>query len=64
MQSRGRKETTTKLRSMRLQGLRDLRSDLYVHLNRLIKDNQAEINKILLGYGVPLIDEQDKPITQ
>ncbi|MDQ6435382.1 substrate-binding domain-containing protein [Mesorhizobium sp. LHD-90] len=33
-------------------------------LNRLIKDNQAEINKILLGYGVPLIDEQDKPITQ
>ncbi|MEQ1951148.1 substrate-binding domain-containing protein [Mesorhizobium sp. CN2-181] len=33
-------------------------------LNRLIKDNQAEINTLLLGYGVPLIDEQDKPITQ
>ncbi len=33
-------------------------------LNRVIKDNQAEINKILLEFGVPLIDEQDKPITQ
>lgn len=33
-------------------------------LNRFIKDNQAEINKILLGYNVPLIDEHDKPITQ
>ena len=33
-------------------------------LNRLIRDNQAEINKILLDYDVPLIDEQDKPITQ
>ena len=33
-------------------------------LNRVIKDNQAEINKILLEYNVPLIDEQDKPITQ
>ena len=33
-------------------------------LNRFIKDNQEEINKILLEYDVPLIDEQDKPITQ
>lgn len=33
-------------------------------LNKVIKDNQAEINKILLDYGVPLIDEHDKPITQ
>ena len=33
-------------------------------LNKVIQDNQAEINKILLDYGVPLIDEQDKPITQ
>lgn len=33
-------------------------------LNRFIKDNQAEINKILLSYNVPLIDEHDKPITQ
>lgn len=33
-------------------------------LNRVIKDNQEEINRILLEYGVPLIDEQDRPITQ
>ena len=33
-------------------------------LNQVIKENQTEINDILLGYGVPLIDEHDKPITQ
>jgi quinoprotein dehydrogenase-associated probable ABC transporter substrate-binding protein len=31
-------------------------------LNRLIKENQPAINKILLDYGVPLLDENDKPI--
>jgi quinoprotein dehydrogenase-associated probable ABC transporter substrate-binding protein len=31
-------------------------------LNRLIQDNQGEINKILLDYGVPLLDEQDHTI--
>jgi quinoprotein dehydrogenase-associated probable ABC transporter substrate-binding protein len=33
-------------------------------LNRLIRENQAAINRILLDYGVPLLDEQGKPITQ
>lgn len=33
-------------------------------LNQVIKENQGEINKILLEYNVPLIDEQNKPITQ
>ena len=33
-------------------------------LNQFIRDNQEEINKILLEYNVPLIDEQDNPITQ
>ncbi len=33
-------------------------------LNRLIRENQAEINAILLDYGVPLLDEQDKPISR
>jgi quinoprotein dehydrogenase-associated probable ABC transporter substrate-binding protein len=33
-------------------------------LNRVIKDNQAEINTLLLDFGVPLIDEHDKQITQ
>ena len=32
-------------------------------LNRLIQENQPEINKILLDYGVPLLDENDHPIT-
>src|SRR5215469_12636103 len=31
-------------------------------LNRLIQENQAEINRILLDYGVPLLDENNKPI--
>ncbi len=33
-------------------------------LNKVIRENQAEINKILLDYQVPLIDENNKPITQ
>ena len=32
-------------------------------LNRLIQENQLAINKILLDYGVPLLDENDRPIT-
>jgi quinoprotein dehydrogenase-associated probable ABC transporter substrate-binding protein len=33
-------------------------------LNKVIRENQPEINKILLSYNVPLIDEHDNPITQ
>ncbi len=32
-------------------------------LNRLIEENQPAINKILLEFGVPLLDENDQPIT-
>jgi quinoprotein dehydrogenase-associated probable ABC transporter substrate-binding protein len=32
-------------------------------LNRLIEENQPAINKILLDYGVPLLDENNRPIT-
>ncbi len=32
-------------------------------LNRLIQENQPAIDKILLDYGVPLLDEKDRPIT-
>jgi quinoprotein dehydrogenase-associated probable ABC transporter substrate-binding protein len=32
-------------------------------LNRLIQENQLAINKILLDYGVPLLDENDGPIS-
>jgi quinoprotein dehydrogenase-associated probable ABC transporter substrate-binding protein len=31
-------------------------------LNRLIQENQTEINKILLDFGVPLLDENNRPI--
>jgi quinoprotein dehydrogenase-associated probable ABC transporter substrate-binding protein len=32
-------------------------------LNRLIQENQPAINKLLLDFGVPLLDENDRPIT-
>jgi ABC-type amino acid transport substrate-binding protein len=31
-------------------------------LNRLIQENQPAINTILLDFGVPLLDENDRPI--
>jgi quinoprotein dehydrogenase-associated probable ABC transporter substrate-binding protein len=31
-------------------------------LNKLIAENQADINRLLLGFGVPLLDEKDRPI--
>ncbi|MCO5064471.1 MAG: substrate-binding domain-containing protein [Rhizobiaceae bacterium] len=33
-------------------------------LNTVIRENQAEINRIMLDYGVPIIDEQNRPITE
>jgi quinoprotein dehydrogenase-associated probable ABC transporter substrate-binding protein len=33
-------------------------------LNRLIAENQDAINKILIDYGIPIVDEQGNPITQ
>ena len=32
-------------------------------LNRMIPENQREIDAILLGFGLPLLDEKDQPIT-
>lgn len=32
-------------------------------LNRLIQENQGALNKILLDFGVPLLDENNQPIT-
>jgi quinoprotein dehydrogenase-associated probable ABC transporter substrate-binding protein len=32
-------------------------------LNRLIQENQAEINRIMLDYGIPLLDEDGRQIT-
>jgi mxaJ protein len=33
-------------------------------LNKLLRENQKEINGILLAFGIPLLDEQDQQITQ
>jgi quinoprotein dehydrogenase-associated probable ABC transporter substrate-binding protein len=33
-------------------------------LNQMIRDNQAAINQLLLGFGVPLLDENNTPITE
>ena len=32
-------------------------------LNRLIMENQAEINKLLISYNIPIFDEGNMPIT-
>ncbi|MGA7808679.1 substrate-binding domain-containing protein [Bradyrhizobium sp.] len=32
-------------------------------LNRLIQENQPEINRILLDFGIPLLDENNQPIS-
>jgi quinoprotein dehydrogenase-associated probable ABC transporter substrate-binding protein len=32
-------------------------------LNKLIMDNQAEINKLLISYNIPILDEGNAPIT-
>jgi quinoprotein dehydrogenase-associated probable ABC transporter substrate-binding protein len=32
-------------------------------LNRLIAENQPDLDRLLLSFGVPLLDERDRPIT-
>jgi quinoprotein dehydrogenase-associated probable ABC transporter substrate-binding protein len=44
-------------------GVRRSDQDWKRQLNRLIAENQPEINRILTEYGVPLLDEQGKPMT-
>jgi hypothetical protein len=33
-------------------------------LNQLIRENQPAIQKILLSYDVPLLDERNQPVTE
>ncbi len=44
-------------------GVRHSDQDWKRKLNRLIAENQPEIDQILQQYGVPLLDEQGKPLT-
>jgi quinoprotein dehydrogenase-associated probable ABC transporter substrate-binding protein len=45
-------------------GVRHSDQDWKRTLNRLIAENQAAINKVLIEYGVPIVDEEGKAITQ
>jgi quinoprotein dehydrogenase-associated probable ABC transporter substrate-binding protein len=45
-------------------GVRFSDQDWKRDLNRLIHDDQPEINRLLLSYGVPLLDDQDQLITR
>jgi quinoprotein dehydrogenase-associated probable ABC transporter substrate-binding protein len=44
-------------------GIRQGETDWKHRLNDFITAHQGEINRLLLDYGVPLIDEQDRPVT-
>jgi len=45
-------------------GVRFTDQDWKRSLNRLIAENQPAINKLLLGFGVPLLDDNDRTITE
>ena len=58
------KETSGPRLAFRIgMGVRPADQNWKRQLNRLIQENQPAINKILLEFGVPLLDENDKPIT-
>jgi hypothetical protein len=59
------KETTGPRLAYRIaMGVRYADQDWKRLLNRTIGDNQPAINKLLLGFGVPLLDDNDRPITE
>ena len=59
------KETTGPRLAYRIaMGVRYADQEWKRELNRLIRDDQPYINRLLLSYGVPLLDDQDQPITQ
>ncbi|HEV2956954.1 MAG TPA: quinoprotein dehydrogenase-associated putative ABC transporter substrate-binding protein, partial [Xanthobacteraceae bacterium] len=43
-------------------GVRGADQEWKRELNRLIAENQPEINAILTSFGVPLLDDRDQPI--
>lgn len=45
-----------------VMGVRPADQNWKRELNQLIQENQPAINKILLDFGVPLLDESDRPI--
>jgi quinoprotein dehydrogenase-associated probable ABC transporter substrate-binding protein len=58
------KETSGPRLAFRIgMGVRPADQNWKRQLNRLIQENQPAINRILLDFGVPLLDESDRPIT-
>ena len=57
-----RKQTGPRLAYRIGMGVRAADQNWKRQLNRLIQENQPAINKILLDFGVPLLDENDRPI--
>jgi quinoprotein dehydrogenase-associated probable ABC transporter substrate-binding protein len=58
------KETTGPRLVYRIgMGVRPADQNWKRQINRLIQENQPAINKILLDFGVPLLDENDQPIS-
>jgi quinoprotein dehydrogenase-associated probable ABC transporter substrate-binding protein len=57
------KETAGPQLSYRIgMGVRAADQNWKRQLNRLIQDNQSEINKILIAFGVPLLDDNNRPL--
>jgi quinoprotein dehydrogenase-associated probable ABC transporter substrate-binding protein len=57
------KETTGPQLAFRIgMGVRQADQNWKRLLNRLIQENQPDINKILLDFGVPLLDDRNQPI--
>jgi quinoprotein dehydrogenase-associated probable ABC transporter substrate-binding protein len=56
------KEAGSRMTYRITMGVRSHDQDWKRRLNRLIRDNQDEINAILADYGVPLLDEQDNAV--
>jgi quinoprotein dehydrogenase-associated probable ABC transporter substrate-binding protein len=59
------KETTGPRLAYRIaMGVRFSDQEWKRQLNRLIQENQPAMNKLLLSFGVPLLDDKDRPITE
>ena len=57
------KETTGPKLDYRIgMGVRPADQNWKRQLNKLIQENQGEIDKILLDFGVPLLDESNRPL--
>jgi quinoprotein dehydrogenase-associated probable ABC transporter substrate-binding protein len=57
------KEKVSRMTYRITMGVRPSDQEWKRQLNRVISENQVEINHLLQSFGVPLLDEQDKPIT-